>query len=73
MSAAPTPYTELADVLTNLPMLCREKRRRRGLSMRTAAKEIGIGFTTVHRFENGGGAHSDNVAAILRWIGDTNA
>lgn len=63
-----TPYSELADVIDALPMLCREKRRREGLSQRAAARQIGIAFATVSRFEAGKGAHLDNAVAILRWL-----
>lgn len=63
-----TTYTELAAVLDALPLLCREKRRREGLSMRAAARQIGCSFSTVHRFEGGKGAHLDNAAAVLRWL-----
>jgi DNA-binding transcriptional regulator YiaG len=49
----PTSYEELADVLDNLPLLVREARRRRGLSVRATAKELGTSPSTVSRFENG--------------------
>jgi hypothetical protein len=71
MSAAehPTTYDELADVLDALPLLCREKRRRRGLSLRAAAREIGCSFSTVTRFESGEGCHLQHAIVVMRWLG----
>ena len=53
MSAKPTPYTEIAEVLDQLPILLHEARRARGLSVRAAAREIGCSFATVNRIELG--------------------
>jgi transcriptional regulator with XRE-family HTH domain len=61
-------YTELAEVLDALPMLCREKRRREGLSLREAASQMGVAFSVVHRFENGTGVHVDSAKAVLQWL-----
>lgn len=70
MSAAerPTPYTELADVIAALPLLVREARRARGLSLRSAAAEIGIGFATVTRIEQGEDCVLSSAVAVLRWL-----
>lgn len=67
--AKPTSYEELADVLDNLPLLLRETRRRRGLSLRATAKEVGTSFSTVTRFENGEDIMLSHASAVLRWIG----
>lgn len=67
-SAGLTSYSELADVLDSLPMLCREKRRREGLSLREAAKQMGVAFSVVTRFENGTGVHLDSAKAVLHWL-----
>jgi ribosome-binding protein aMBF1 (putative translation factor) len=69
----PTPYAELTDVLANLPLLCRERRRQDGLSVRAAAEQIGISFSTVSRFENGEDANESTLAAVLRWLGNQEA
>lgn len=66
---APTTYDELAYVLGNLPLLLREARRRRGLSLRTAATQLGMSAATVTRFENGEDVMLSNALDILQWIG----
>lgn len=63
-----TTYAELADVLQSLPLLLREARRQRGLSVRKAAVEIGVSFATVSRIENGEDHMIDNGLAVLRWL-----
>lgn len=67
-TGALTTYSELADVLQLLPVLVREKRRLRGLSLRQAAKEIGVSFNTVTRFERGEDAVMSTVVAVFRWL-----
>jgi transcriptional regulator with XRE-family HTH domain len=69
---APTSYRELADLLDNLPLLIREARRTRGLSLRAAAREIGTSFNTLTRVEHGAQVTSGNAADLLRWL-DGNA
>lgn len=64
----PTPYSELAEVIAHLPMLMKETRRARGLSMRAAAVEIGVSFSTVHRFEHGKDSATSVLVAVLRWM-----
>jgi ribosome-binding protein aMBF1 (putative translation factor) len=63
-----TTYTELANVIGNLPMLVREARRARGLSVRAAAKQIDCSFSTVLRFEKGEDCNLSNAVAILQWL-----
>ncbi len=60
-------YGELAAVLGNLPLILRETRRQRGLSLRAAARELGMSFSTVTRFENGEDIVLSNAMGILRW------
>lgn len=67
----PTPYAELADVIASLPLLLREARRARGLSMRAAAKELCISFSTVYRIEQGEDCALSNAVAVLRWLDQT--
>lgn len=68
-----TTYTELAGVLTSLPLLVREARRARGLSIRAAAKQIGCSFSTVLRFENGEDCNLSNAQLMLSWLDDRSA
>lgn len=63
-----TPYAELADVIAHLPVLLREARRQRRLSMRAAASEIGCSFSTVSRIEAGHDGAVSNAVAVLRWL-----
>ena len=68
-TGALTTYAELAEIVDNLPMLIREKRRRCGLSLRQAAAEIGCSFTTVTRFEQAdAGWNGRLLADLLRWL-----
>lgn len=65
-----TTYGELATIVESLPMLVREHRRRKGLSLREAAKEIGCSFSTLTRFEHGEtGWNARLLADLLRWLG----
>lgn len=62
-------YTELVDVLARLPVLLREARRSRRLSMQAAARQIGCSTSAVHRVEHSTGEASLYTAiAILRWL-----
>ncbi len=64
----PTSYSDLTHVLTSLPLLLREARRARGLSLRAAASEAGVSFTTLTRIEHGEDAVLSNVVPVLRWL-----
>jgi ribosome-binding protein aMBF1 (putative translation factor) len=71
-ATAPTAYSQLAEVVTNLPLLTREARRARGLSLRGAGRQIGIGFSTILRVEEGvSGLNSETIIAVLRWLDQT--
>ena len=62
-------YAELASVLDNLPLLLREARRARGLSVRAAAELIdGVSFNTLSRLERGRDVNLSNATAIMRWL-----
>ena len=69
-TARPTSYDELIDVLESLPVLVREKRRRLGLSIRAAAREAGIPFSSLDRFERRQTAPDlmRTVLPLLRWV-----
>lgn len=66
----PTPYGELIEVLECLPLLVRETRRRRQLSVRAAGQQAGLeNWATISRCENGAGLHLKSIVALLRWVG----
>lgn len=67
--ARPTGYDELVEVLDGLPLLVREIRRRRGLSIRAAAREVGIPFSNLDRFERREDVSLHlTVLPLLRWV-----
>lgn len=69
-SSGLTAYAELADVLEALPLLVREARRARELSIRSAGAQMGVDPTTVHRIEQGEVATNIKIAVrALRWLG----
>jgi len=68
---AESTYAELAAVLESLPIVLRETRRARGLSIRACARQAGLSFSTVHRIENGDDAVMSNVITLMRWIDQT--
>ena len=73
MSAAETgmsSYTELAQVIADLPVIVRSARRMRRLSLRGAAAQIGLGFMTVQRVEAGHDIDTGTLKALLRWLDD---
>lgn len=64
-----TTYAELAAVLDALPMLMREARRHRRVSMRVAGDQIGISFSTVCRIEEGArDCALSSAVAVLHWL-----
>jgi DNA-binding XRE family transcriptional regulator len=66
---APTSYAELLSVLDALPILLRENRRRTGMSLRSAAREIGVSFATISRLEDGNDASLTNAMKVIAWLG----
>lgn len=67
----PTPYAELAAVIDSLPLLLREARRRRQISQRAAARELGCSPSTFGRMESGEDCALSNAVAVLRWLDRT--
>ncbi|MFG2165537.1 helix-turn-helix domain-containing protein [Micromonospora chersina] len=61
-------YHDLAQVLADLPRLLRAERRRRQLSVRAAARELGCSFATVSRIESGEDCVLSNAVTVLRWL-----
>jgi len=69
VSEKPSPYADIIGVLTLLPALVREKRRREGLSVRAAAKQVGIPYQNLSRYERGGDAVlGTTVLPLLKWV-----
>jgi transcriptional regulator with XRE-family HTH domain len=65
---APTPYGEILAVLDALPLIIREARRRKGLSLRRAADEAGVAASTMMRVEEGVlDCRLDSAKSLLRW------
>lgn len=71
MNDQPTSYRELAEVIGRLPLLLREARRARGLSLRAAAAQLGMSFSTVTRMEEGNDCALSNAVAVMRWLDQT--
>lgn len=68
-NSKPASYDELVAVLKNLPLLVRETRRRRGMSLRATAEAVGCSFSTVTRVEAGEDLVLSNAVDIIEWIG----
>lgn len=64
-----TSYHELAAVLDSLPLLVREARRARRLSLRRAAEQMSVNATTIHRTESGEAPSVPSAVKMLRWLG----
>ncbi len=63
-------YEELLNLLDGLPMLVRETRRRRGMSMRAVQAVTGVAASTIQRCEAGEQDVSlTNAKVLLRWVG----
>jgi len=62
-------YGAIADELAVLPAAMLEIRTLRRLSVRAAARQIGVSFSTVSRFESGHDVALSSAVSILRWLG----
>ena len=63
-------YEELVSLLESLPLLVREARRRRRMSIRAAAASAGIDPTTFNRCEQSAvNMQLSTALPLLRWIG----
>ena len=62
-------YAELADLVENLPLIVLENRRRRQISLREAASELGVSFSTISRVERGEDFNTRILSDLLRWLG----
>lgn len=61
-------YGEVVAVLAALPLISREARRARGLSLREAARQIGCSFSTLSRIESGENCTLDHACEVLDWL-----
>jgi hypothetical protein len=56
------------EVLDYLPGMVSAERHRQGLSLRAAADEMGVAFTTLNRLERGEGIHLEAGVQAVRWL-----
>lgn len=63
-----TTYTELAEVLEQLPLLVQAERRRRGISQRQVSREVGLSSAFMVLFERGENVTLENALRLLRWL-----
>ena len=68
-SSRPAPYAAVAGLLDRLAELLQEARENRGLSLRSAAEQIGYSRSTLGRIEAGEVCRVDIAVAVLRWLG----
>lgn len=68
MTAVQLRYGQVADVLNTLHVTIRRQREARRLSVRAAAKEMGLAASTLSRLERGYDLNMDSVIAALRWL-----
>ena len=61
-------YNDMASRLQALPGDIRKARQDRGLSLRDAAAEAGVAFSTLHRMEHGREYTSSSLLAVLGWL-----
>lgn len=70
-SGAQTTYSDVAQVIDDLPVILASARRARGLSVRAAAKEAGMSFSSFSRVEKGAGFTASVLTGLLRWLDQT--
>jgi hypothetical protein len=63
------PIELAVTTLSVLPALCKEKRRREGLSVRAAGELAGVTACTVSRFERGHDLMLSNAVKLITWVG----
>lgn len=65
-------FAEMATTIENLPLIVREVRRARGLSLRDVEGATGISNPTLSVLEQGkGNLTAENVVRIFRWLDET--
>jgi transcriptional regulator with XRE-family HTH domain len=69
MTAGQASYADVAQALEELPTALRVTRRSRHLSLREAADQISVNFSTLTRIERGENHYSIKAAIrIMRWL-----
>lgn len=63
-----TGYRAAADALRTLGPAVKARRQLFDLSLRSAAKEAGVGFNTISRVEHGESCTSDSAIALMLWL-----
>lgn len=62
------PYTDASDRIGRLPNLCQTARETRGLTVKQAAAQVGIGADTLASFEAGSNCTKSTLLAVLGWL-----
>lgn len=61
-------FADLAQVITDLPIIVHAARRMRRLSVRGLAEEVGVSPMTISRVENGREIEGPTMRALLLWL-----
>jgi transcriptional regulator with XRE-family HTH domain len=61
---------DILDLITSAAGFCKLKRRRRGLSVREAATQIGVQYTTLYRMEHGTSVSVETLVLVIAWLYD---
>lgn len=59
---------DLSSLLEHLPGIVRATRKQAGMTLRQAARDIGIGAATISRFERGHPIRSDILSALIHFV-----
>jgi DNA-binding XRE family transcriptional regulator len=63
-----TGYDELIEILTAVPTILRETRRRKAMNMAQAGDAVGVAASTIMRWEKGDAEPGiQGIIKILRW------
>lgn len=62
-------HPAMGALLEQVPNALRTRREIRGLSLRSAAAEIGINYNTMRRIESGHDYNVSNLRAVVSWLG----
>lgn len=65
---SPATYTDMAEVINNLPALLRKTRRERRLAPREAAAQTNVPALVWQRIENGAPVSSTTLVTLLQWM-----
>jgi DNA-binding XRE family transcriptional regulator len=64
-----TGWADIADTLTQLPVIIRAHRRTRNLSLRQAARQVGVAASSIARIEAGDDLpNADTLIKLIRWL-----